>query len=150
MLVQAGKNHGFSNSNTCGSQVPGSVPPMYKWGQTIGATGIAFTCNSLFPDLSNRIILGNTNLGALMEIRLAPDHSYVQSVDALYDVPDGTFIIDVETAPDGSIYFTTQTGIYRIRNINAPQPAVKKPAGIFDLPIFQVFIPEVQSPPITC
>lgn len=150
ILVQGGKNHGFSNANTCGNQVAGSVPPMFRWPQTIGATGIAFICGSTFPDLSDRIALGDTNLGAVMEVKLNADHSRVLGVDTLYSIPENNYIVEVMRAPDGSIYFTTQSAIYRIRPAGSASKSVPSLAHALDQNLFQIFVPAAYSAPPAC
>jgi glucose/arabinose dehydrogenase len=142
--VPAGGNLGWSNTDTCGVQVPGSIAPIHRWDPDIGVTGLAFVCSSVFPDLRDRLLVGNTNLSALLVFALSADHQQILSIDSLYSVPDGVFVIDVTAAPDGAVYFTTQTAIYRLH------PRVQQSLRDHSLiaQVFQLFVPAALTPDV--
>jgi glucose/arabinose dehydrogenase len=114
-----GRNYGWSADyqtqcfGTDPLDLPDYMPPMVSYTPTIAPTGITVYDGELFPAWQGDIFFCAFNTGTMT--RLVLDEARKQVV-AAYPMDLGEFAcrLDVEVAPDGTLYFTEPSGIYRI------------------------------------
>ena len=90
------------------------VLPKYFFPQPPALTGTAFCDQCGLTGGDGKLFVGSWGMGAIMRVRLDPDHKSVKTVTVAYDHSDG--IMSLEVAPDGAIYFSDPDGIYRLEN----------------------------------
>jgi glucose/arabinose dehydrogenase len=120
-LIQAGKNYGWGPSETCSGQAPqdtngdGPKPVLPKtfYPITIGPTGIAF-CEGcgLGTAREGHLFFGSFNTGDIHEVTLNADRTKVVRDATPFN--HGTFVLSIEPGPDGTLFFSDGTGIYRL------------------------------------
>jgi glucose/arabinose dehydrogenase len=122
-LIVGGGNYGWGPSENCSGDAPGDtnnsgpaprrLPKLWFVG-TIGITGDAF-CDGcgLGAQVEGDLFFGDVNTGVLRRVALnaARDDVSGSAIDVL-DSPGG--IYSMETAPNGSIYFSDAQAIYRL------------------------------------
>ncbi len=118
-----GRNYGWGPTQTCATPPepplntnqdgPSPVLPKRHYTPPIAPTGLAF-CNGcgLGADAENRLFFGDFNDGNIRKVTLTPDRLRVQSQVVVYTHP--SFVLGVEAAPDGSLYFSDSSGIYEL------------------------------------
>ena len=128
-LIVAGSNYGWGPSETCSTPPaapqntnqdgPNPVLPEYWWGRPIAPTGAAFcegcglgagTDGSLF--LGDYNFFGNYTGGAIHEVILDAERDDVVSESAVYIHTHE--VLSLEVGPDGAIYFSDASSIYRL------------------------------------
>jgi YVTN family beta-propeller protein len=118
-LIVRGGNYGWPPTGY--KDTPGVIDPLAVFNPTIGPVGLAFYRGSQISEWSNDLFYCNYHAGQLRRVRLAPE-----SFDRI--VYDETVVnggeLDVTTGPDGALYFSDLTTIYRIRNAAASALAV--------------------------
>lgn len=117
-IIVRGGNYGWTGDTTCPNPpVPaGSIPPARNYPSIIAPSGAVFYTSATIPQWTNSYIMGAL---AGMEIhRLTFDAAgAVTGEEVLYDGVYGR-IRSIQQAPDGTVWFTTDSGsdgIYRIR-----------------------------------
>ncbi len=107
-FVNAGANFGWPNCGTDAQQTC-STPPytasIFQTGPVVTPTGIAYSLN---PGI---LYFGEFNTGNLMQLVLTPSGTLAQ-VSTIASGPGG--VVAVERAPDGRIWFSTPSTIYRL------------------------------------
>jgi glucose/arabinose dehydrogenase/plastocyanin len=123
-VILRGANYGWPPTGY--KYKPGIVDPMAVFNPTIGPTGMTFYVGNQIPEWSNDLFYCNYHQGQLRRVRLAP-----VSFDRIVfeEVVKQGCSIDVTTGPDGALYYSNNSGIYRIRMpgatvLPAVQPAV--------------------------
>ena len=120
-VLTAGSNYGWGPSWTCPSPPspqstnqdgPSPVMPIAWWTPTIAPTNAAFYTGSLLPQSRNDLIFGAYNDHRLRELKLTSSGTAVVNNTVLLTAPDA--ILDVEMGPDGFLWVTTPTTIYRL------------------------------------
>jgi glucose/arabinose dehydrogenase len=106
-IIKAGGNYGWPTcAGVCSN--PAYEDPIMTFNPATTPTGIAYASSGTF-------YFGEWNTGALKRLQLSPEGK-VLSVDQAYASGNpGAGIIAVERGPDGSIYFSTTTSIFRYR-----------------------------------
>jgi len=121
--VRRGRNHGWGPNRTCeippepplntNQDGPNPVLPELWYTPTIAPTGAAF-CDGcgLGTDYDGRLLFGAYNDARIRRVTLSANRNHVRSeVKALtHSRP----IISMEVAPDGSIFFSDTSGIYKL------------------------------------
>ena len=131
-LLVPGGNFAWGTSQTCASPPPppqntnqdGPLPhqmPLWWWTPTICPTNAAIYRGPYFPGWYGDLFMGDCNNGDLHRLDVSPSGDAVLSDTIVWPTPSA--IIEVEEAPDGSIWFTTPTTIYRYRDANRPPNA---------------------------
>jgi glucose/arabinose dehydrogenase len=131
-LLAAGRNYGWGPSHTCSSPPPppnntnrdgpNPVLPIWWWGPTICPTNAAFLAGPTFPAWRGDLIMGDCNDRRLHRFDLSPPAYETVALDTiLYTAPSS--IIEVEAGPDGAIWFTTPSTIYRYFDAVEPPTA---------------------------
>ncbi|HKZ98399.1 MAG TPA: PQQ-dependent sugar dehydrogenase [Thermoplasmata archaeon] len=102
--LEPGANYGWP-AVTGVANDPRFIDPIVAYPQVIAPTGVAFVGNDLF--------LGDYLRGILQRITLAtPGFDRVVRNETIERLPAG--IVEVEAAPDGSLYVATPDAIYRV------------------------------------
>jgi len=121
-VLTPGRNYGWGPSATC--TTPPAAPnnthqdgpnpgaPIWWWASTICPTNAAIYGGPYFPAWQGDLFMGDCNFSRLHRLHmLAPGYDTVASDTILWTAPSA--ILDVETGPDGAIWVTTPTTIYR-------------------------------------
>ena len=98
------------NSNQSGT---GAVLPEFWWGTQLGLRGMAFCggCD-LGPAVEGTLLLGTANTNEIRALTLDPQRDDVLSESVAYTHTQD--VLSVESAPDGTVYFSDTTGIWRL------------------------------------
>ena len=121
-LLSPGENFGWGSTATCSTPPPppgntnrdgpSPVLPIWWWGSTICPTNAAIHAGPSFPAWQGDLFMGDCNFGRLHRLDLVPPgYDAVASDEILWTAPSA--ILDVEVGPDGAIWITTPTTIYR-------------------------------------
>src|SRR2546427_925628 len=148
-LLAAGSNYGWGPTASCGSlpppadtnrDGPSPVLPIWWWGTTICPTNAAIYRGPSFPTWQGDLFMGDCNTNRFHRLDLVPpNYDSVASDTILWTAPMS--IIEVEVGPDGAIWLTTPTTIYRywdsgkppIASFTAdPNPAIVPATVTFD------------------
>lgn len=95
--------------------VPGFIDPLVTFTPVIAPTGAAFYTGRRYgPAARNALFFGDWSTGAIRRLELEPpDFTRVRRVEPVVQVePRG--VLDVVNGPDGFLYFSTPTAIWRI------------------------------------
>jgi glucose/arabinose dehydrogenase len=119
--IRRGFNYGWGPSETCEGKAPrntnqdGAHPtlPLTYYPVTLGLTGIAF-CDGcgLGTAREGHAFVGSFNTGDIHEITLNDDRTAIARDTTPFN--HGTFVLSLERGPDGTIYFSDGSGIYRL------------------------------------
>jgi glucose/arabinose dehydrogenase len=120
--IVLGGNYGWGPTQTCASPPspplntnrdgPSPVLPLAFYTPTTAPTGVAFCSGCGVPDLEGRLVYGTFNTRQLRAVTLTTDRTGVVSETPVYTHSAG--ILSVERAPDGGVYFSDASGIYRL------------------------------------
>lgn len=116
--IRAGRNYGWGPSATCegdgaattNRDGPRPVRPELLYPQPIGITGIAFCRGCGLGE--GRAFFGAVNTGAITRVALDPRRMTVERRAVAYEHVRG--VLSVEVGPDGSLYFSDMTAIWRL------------------------------------
>jgi glucose/arabinose dehydrogenase len=116
-----GRNYGWGPSESCTGTSPRDtnldgphpVPPLTYYEVTQGLTGIAF-CDGcgLGTVREGDAFFGSFNTGDIHEIKLNAARTKIVRDTTPYN--HGTFVLSIERGPDGTLYFSDGSGIYRL------------------------------------
>ena len=148
-LLTAGDNYGWGPAATCSTPPPppgntnqdgpSPVMPIDWWTPTIAPTNAAFYTGSLLTHSRNDLMFGAYNDARLRDLALSADGTTVVSESILLTVPSG--ILDIEMGPDGFLWVTTASTIYRV---------VAAPAMVSGLPLIAFAgLPMVAMPAVS-
>ena len=105
-----------NNTNRDG---PNPILPIWWWGPTICPTNAAIYRGPFFPAYQGDMFMGDCNFGRLHRLHLVPpNYDTITSDTIVWTAP--TSVIEVEQGPDGAIWFTTPTTIYRYWDSGQP------------------------------
>jgi glucose/arabinose dehydrogenase len=120
--ITAGGNYGWGPTQTCSSPPaaplntnrdgPSPVQPLRFYTPTTAPTGVAFCSGCGVPDLEGRMVYGTFNTRQLRAVTLDAPRTGVVGETPVYTHSTG--ILSVERAPDGRLYFSDGSGIYRL------------------------------------
>lgn len=129
--IVKGGNYGWTGNEGCPPPFPaGSIQPIATLydDRTIAPSGASFYTGNGIPAWTGSLFFTTLKDATLYRFRLAADGQSVTEREQLFR---GTFgrIRDVEQAPDGSLWLTTDDGrVLRIRGTQSTQPASPKPS----------------------
>jgi len=110
-LLVAGGNYGWPIVRGIAND-PRFIDPLVVYVQVIAPTNAIAYTGSEFPEFEGDLLFGDWNTGSLRRLDLVPPaYDAVAGQEVAFGAPSG--ILDVELAPDGSIWFTTFDAIYR-------------------------------------
>lgn len=121
--IEPGGNYAWGPNQTCAGTAPqntnqdGPAPrilPLLFYTPTTAPTGAAFCAGCGLTGAEGHLFLGEHNTGRIREIVLTADRLGVASQGVVYE--QGPGILSVERGPDGAIYFSDQSGIYKLVN----------------------------------
>ncbi|MDP8930287.1 MAG: PQQ-dependent sugar dehydrogenase [Actinomycetota bacterium] len=123
--VAAGGNYGWGPSATCSTppappantNQDGSNPilPQLWYSPSDGPTGAAFCSGcGLGADLEGRVLYGAWQYGEIRAVTLDSNRSGVISQAVVYRHHVAEAPLGIESAPDGRLYFSDKTTIYRL------------------------------------
>lgn len=116
-LVGSGENYGWGPNEGCpdtNQDGPAPVPAVYTYGNTIGITGATFCDGCGLAGFEGDLFYGACcDGGSLHRAVLNPARNDFASVVNVLDAPGGA-IYSMESAPDGRIYFSDGSAIYRL------------------------------------
>lgn len=120
-LIRKGSNYGWGQHETCSGAAPrdtnqdGPRPVLPKrfFANTIAITGIAF-CHDCGLGSANEgsAFFGAYNTGEIDRLTLDARRTGVRRITTV--LSHGSATLSLETAPDGTIYFSDLSGIYRL------------------------------------
>jgi glucose/arabinose dehydrogenase len=120
--IQAGKNYGWGPHQTCNSPPPpprntnqdGPNPRLPKafFTPTIAPTGTVFCTGCGLTGAEGAMFFGDWNNGDIHQVTLTAARRDIASMSVVY--PHSSGILSVERGPDGTIYFSDPTAIYRL------------------------------------
>jgi glucose/arabinose dehydrogenase len=131
-LLAPGDNFGWGLNAICATPPPppdntnqdgpDPVLPIWWWGSTICPTNAAIYQGPYFPAWQGDLLLGDCNFRRLHRLDLNPPaYDAVASDTILWTAPGA--ILEVEAGPDGAIWLTTPTTIYRYWDAGQPPVA---------------------------
>ncbi|MEO8291794.1 MAG: PQQ-dependent sugar dehydrogenase [Actinomycetota bacterium] len=119
-----GRNYGWGRRQDCGSlgaprdtnnsgPRPRILPKMW-FVDTIGITGMTFCARCGLTGSNGDLFFGDVNFGQIRRVPLSRGRDSLAGVGRV--VFDTGSVLSVESGPDGSIYYSDFSGIYRLRN----------------------------------
>ncbi len=117
-LVVAGGHYGWREDGLCEDQSLGSDyafnRPLVSWTPPISPTGVAFYTGDAFPEWKGHLLMCAYNLGRMVNLKLTEDGTKVLGGDLRFELGRARCATDIETGPDGYIYFFDINAIYRL------------------------------------
>jgi glucose/arabinose dehydrogenase len=119
--IVAGRNYGWGPNETCDGTAPRNtnqdgprpVMPTRWYTPTIAPTGIAFCRRcGLGPRSRGRLFFGAFNTGAIRRVTLNAARTQVRGQKVVYT--HGSGILSMEVGPDGRLYVSDASAIYRL------------------------------------
>src|SRR5438094_1404173 len=131
-LTGSRRNFGWGPSQTCATPPsapnntnqdgPNPVLPIKWWATTICPTNAAIYGGPYFPAFRGDLFMGDCNNRTFHRLHLVPpNYDSVASDTPIWVAPD--MILDVEVGPDGAIWITTPSTIYRYWDSGQPPVA---------------------------
>jgi glucose/arabinose dehydrogenase len=121
-LIQPGDNRGWGPNWTCSEPPPAPqntnqdgpnpVLPLAWFTPNVAPTGTVFCTGCGLPDSEGTMYFGEFSTGNIQRVVLTPDRMGIQSITNVYTHAGS--ILSMERGPDGSLYFSTGMGIYRL------------------------------------
>jgi glucose/arabinose dehydrogenase len=116
-LIFPGGNYGWGGGSSCpdtSTEGPAPIQPETQYTPTIVPTGLAFCVGcGLGPDVEGDLLLGVYGDGSeIRDLSLDGERDDVVAETLLYDHPSG--VLAVERRPNGQVFFSDDTGIYRL------------------------------------
>jgi glucose/arabinose dehydrogenase len=116
-LILPGHNYGWGGASECpdiSESGPNPEQPKLKFNPVVALTGAAFCVNcGLGPEVEGDLLIGSYIGGKIRNLTLNPARDGIAEQGNLYD--HGSFVLAVEAAPDGRVFFSDRNGIYRLR-----------------------------------
>ncbi len=131
-LTAPDRNFGWGTAQTCTTPPPppqntnrdgpNPILPIWWWTPTICPTNAAIYGGPNFPGFQGDMFMGDCNLRRLHRLHLVPPlYDTIASDTIVWTAP--LSVIEVEQGPDGAIWFTTPTTIYRYWDSAQPPAA---------------------------
>jgi glucose/arabinose dehydrogenase len=121
-FISKGANMGWGPHETCSTPPPapqntnqdGPSPVLpQKWFvSTIAPVGTAFCVGCGMASAEGTFLFGAFNDSRIRQVALSPDRMTITTVTVVYTHP--TFPLSMERGPDGALYFSDATGIWRL------------------------------------
>jgi len=115
-IIRPGKNYGWDEDEISGLRKRKDyVEPILVYHRTIAPTGIIFYTGTRYPKIyRGKLFFADWNEGRIRMVTLTNGDA-----PEVLDVRDNLFrhregLVDLQQGPDGLLYFTTPTGIYRL------------------------------------
>jgi len=118
----AGENHAWGPSQTCSTPPPppqntnqdgpNPVMPLTFFTPTIAPVGGAFCVGCGIGTAEGALFFGAFNDSRIRQVTLTPDRMGIQTVVNVYT--HSTFPLSLERGPDQAVYFSDQSGIWKL------------------------------------
>ena len=123
-IAIGGRNYGWGPRQECGS-LPAPrdtnnsgprprIQPELWYEEPVAVTGVTFCDGCGLTGSEGDLFLGDNNFGQIRRIPLDAGRDTVDGIGSI--VFDGGNVLSLETGPDGGIYFSDFSGIYRLTN----------------------------------
>lgn len=118
-LILPNGNYGWTADIDCeddpASRQSNGLPPLISWTPTISPTGILIYDGAAFPDWQGQLFYCSFKLGELRRQRLNTFRTRFEGDSVLVPAPpDHRCHIEVAQSPEGYIYYSNQTGMFRL------------------------------------
>jgi glucose/arabinose dehydrogenase len=118
-LIIPGQNYGWTADIDCNApqaqRQASGVAPLVSWTPTIAPTGIIVYNGTAFPDWDGKVFYCAWKTQEMRFFQLNEKHTRFVGDSVLVQLPeDKQCSIELAEAPDGSIYYSDITGVYRI------------------------------------
>lgn len=117
-LIVAGGHYGWREDGLCEDQtLAGDYPfvrPLVAWTPPISPTGITVYTGEAFPEWKDNLFMCAYNLGRMVRLGLDQSRTRVINGDLRYELGRARCATDIETGPDGFLYFFDINGLYRL------------------------------------
>ena len=132
-ILIPGGNFGWGPSQTCDTSVlpypqntnqdgPSPILPIAWYTPTTAPVNAAVYTGTKFPAWQGDLVIGEFNTASLRRLDLEPpDYATPVSESVIHTAPES--ILEVEVGPDGAIWFTTASTIYRYTDDAQPPTA---------------------------
>lgn len=121
-LVVPGANYGWGPSQTCSTPPPaprntnqdGPAPvlPLRFFTPTTAPVGAAFCSGCGLPGGEGSLFFGEFNTRRILQVVLTASRTGIASITPVYTHP--SFVLSIERGPDGALYFSDATAIYKL------------------------------------
>jgi glucose/arabinose dehydrogenase len=120
-VERAGENHAWGPHETCAGTPPENtnqdgpeprIMPVAWFTPTIAPTGLAFCEDCGIAAADGAFFFGANNTGEIRQVNLTAGRDQVASMTIALDITGAVY--SMQTAPDGVVYFSTPSGIYRL------------------------------------
>jgi glucose/arabinose dehydrogenase len=112
-IIQSGGNYGWRPGYPCGDTDPAFIGPMIRFDKTIAPTGIMIYNGSVFPQFGGGLFLVDFNNGNMQHFTIDENAGKALNVEFVVNGQFGR-LLDVAQGPDGFIYASSQTNIFRL------------------------------------
>ena len=118
-LIIPGQNYGWTADIDCNApqaqRQASGVAPLVSWTPTIAPAGIIVYNGTAFPDWDGKVFYCAWKTQEMRFFQLNEKHTRFVGDSVLVPLPeDKPCSIEIADAPDGSIYYSNITGMYRI------------------------------------
>jgi glucose/arabinose dehydrogenase len=114
--IRKGKNYGWGGASDCpdiSESGTNPIDPEWEWTPPIAPTGAAFCDDCELGTAADRdLFVGSWSDGNVRRLVLSDDRKHVLEEHVVHEQDAG--ILAVEAAPDGRLYFSDPSGIYRL------------------------------------
>jgi glucose/arabinose dehydrogenase len=121
-LVRKGRNYAWGPSESCltppppprntNQDGPNPVLPVEYMAEPTAPTGVAFCQGCGLPASEGTMFYGNYNTLDIHQVVLTADRRHIASDTSVFT--HTSIVLSLETGPDGTIYFSDDTAIYKL------------------------------------
>ncbi len=112
--VVGGGNYGWRPNYPCGDADPQFIAPLTRFNPSIAPTGVTFYTSNVIPQFQGSLFMVDFNEGRVR--RLVVNEAQQGMITQTEIVVDGGMgsLLDIVQSPDGALYFSSTTAIFRI------------------------------------
>ncbi len=112
--VVAGGNYGWRPNFPCGDTSPQFIAPLVRFTPTIAPTGITFYTGAVFPQFTGSLFLTDFNEGRVRRFEVnEAQQGMITETEVVVAGGLGN-LLDIVQGPDGALYFSSTTTLFRI------------------------------------
>lgn len=126
-LIIPGQNYGWTENVRCDDppaiRQAAGVAPLVSWTPTIAPTGIMIYSGEAFPTWQNKVFYCSFKLEELNYFELNEQHTQFTNGPVLIPLPENQRCeIELTQGPDGYIYYSSLTAMFRLKPHEEPAP----------------------------